>query len=174
VHAALGARRNASAADDAPWLLYVAGDLPPLYQLLRRHPTLGAHVVSAEGALGHVSENVVCSSTQRSQRARVCTASGWDPGGAWTRAMVDAWMLGAVDVLVRFGSTSFINVIRGRIAWRLPEIELAGAWQPEGNWTLHTQYMKVVHSMVDALSRELTAEEEDETAVGGAAARRLT
>ncbi len=88
--------------------------------------------------------------------------------------MVDAWMLGSVDVLVRFGGTSFINVIRGRIAWRLPEIELAGAWQPEGSWTLHTQYMKVVHSMVDALSRELAAEEEEETAVGGAAARRLT
>jgi hypothetical protein len=156
MHAARGAGRNTSAA--APWLLYVAGDLPPLYQLMRSHPTLAAHVVSAEGALGHVSSGVLCRGT-RHGRAKVCSQYEWDPSGAWTRAMVDAWMLGATDVMVRLGGTSFMNVVRGRVAWPLPQIELVGSFQPEGNWTRVGKYMHAMHSLVDLLSSKLAEKE---------------
>jgi hypothetical protein len=184
VHAARGARSSAAAsslAADAPFLLFVAGDVPPLPQLLRRHAVLGAHADSAAGALGHVSAGVVCGSTRHSARAKVCSAAGgWDPGGAWTRAMVDAWMLGSVDVLVRLGGTSFMNVVRARVAWPLPQIELVGELMPLRNWTLLGRHMMVVHSVMDVLQRELLAEEQAEeeeaareaAAAGGAALRR--
>ena len=166
VHAARGMWRqsNATTGDrERAFYIFVAGDLPPLYQLLQVHPTVGVHVDSAEGALGHVSSGEVCSGTANGSHVKVCNEHSWDPGGAWTRAMVDAWMLGSTDLLVRFGGTSFMNVVNARVAWPLPQRELVGDLHPLRNWTLFREYSLVQHSLIDVLSRELA---EDETTSG--------
>ena len=118
---------------------------------------------SAEGALGHVSSGEVCSGTANGSHIKVCNEHSWNPGGAWTRAMVDAWMLGSVDLLLRFGGTSFVNVVHARVSWPLPQRELVGEMQPVRNWTLFGEYSLIQHSLVDLLSREL---EDDKMANG--------
>ena len=167
VHAARGLWRQSNTTSgtstEKAFLIFVAGDLPPLYQLLKIHPTVGVNVDSAEGALGHVSSGEVCSGTANSSHIKVCNEHSWNPGGAWTRAMVDAWMLGSVDLLLRFGGTSFMNVVHARVAWPLPQRELVGEMQPDRNWTLFREYSMVQHSLVDLLSREL---EDDDLASG--------
>ena len=120
------AEAESRSAEPAASLLYVAGDLPALHALVAAHPQLRNRSVFAEGAVGHASSNALCSS------ARACVR-GADPGGSWGRTMVDWYMLGACDALVRTGTSTFVT---GFVATRMlqpqPQRELAGAaWHPK-------------------------------------------
>ena len=99
----------------APWLLFVAGDLPPFFLLANRSAALAGHVATAEGLLGHVSFNRVCSVRPGSPGGgKTCRATGADPGGAWTRTMVDWFVLGGAEALLRVGTSSFPGAVRMR------------------------------------------------------------
>lgn len=98
-------------SDKSPVLIFVAGDLPPFIELVRRHPYLSTLVITSAGHVGHVNSNWLCNQG-------TCT-TGKDPGGAWTRTFSDAWMLGVVDDVLRYGATTFIHgAVLGRTPWK--------------------------------------------------------
>jgi len=111
-----GAARSQS--PDAPFLLYVAGDLPSFYHLIARHPVIGAYATTARGAAGHGSSSGACTDEQLAAGAVSCLSGVADPGGSWTRTMLDIYLLGAVDVLVHYGYTTFFfGAVGIRAVW---------------------------------------------------------
>lgn len=107
--ASLNARApSARAAPHGPasqpkWGLLVLSDSPAFPSLARALPALGGRVVITDGAgqLGH-------SSYSRSCRAGAGCTHGTDPGGAWTRSLVDFYLAGCVDAFARALFTSFL------------------------------------------------------------------
>jgi hypothetical protein len=125
------AEAEARSTEPSALLLYVAGDLPALHALIAAHPQLRNVSLFAEGAVGHASSNSLCSGGGAG--ARTCV-SGADPSGAWSRTMVDMYMLGACDALVRLGISTFVTgFVNARLAGRTqPQRELAGdPWEPK-------------------------------------------
>jgi hypothetical protein len=107
------------ASTSPPWLLYVAGDLPPLFLLANASAALSGHVLTAEGELGHVSSSALCRVAPGTS-VRACAPAGEDPGGAWTRAMLDVYMLGACSSLLRLGGSSFPGAALMRVFTAAP------------------------------------------------------
>ena len=93
-----GARRLAAAADASSpaWGLLVLSDSPALPSLASALPALRGLVVTSEGAgrIGHSAFTKSCSASAGCEY-------GADPGGAWTRSVVDFYLAGCVDGLVR-------------------------------------------------------------------------
>ena len=85
------------------WGLLVLSDAPAIPSLAAQLPALHGRVVGTEGAgqLGHSSFLRSCSA------ARGC-ARGRDPGGAWTRSLVDFYLAGVADGFVKGLFTSFL------------------------------------------------------------------
>jgi hypothetical protein len=85
------------------WGLLVLSDSPAFPSLARALPALSGRVVTTAGAgqLGH-------SSFSRSCRAGAGCTHGPDPGGAWTRSLVDFYLAGCVDAFARALFTSFL------------------------------------------------------------------
>lgn len=102
---------SAQAHDPNIWLLYIAGDLPPLVQLANVSTSLASHVVTASGDVGHVSSAVVCHGAGERQ---TCSESRADPGGAWTKALVDFFMLSVCDRVIHVGTSSFVTAALAR------------------------------------------------------------
>lgn len=100
------------ARQNAHWLVYVAGDLLVLSELCSRQPGLSAHVVSAPGRHGHVSEHRLC---------QTCVTTA-NPDGAWDRTFVDMWILGAVDEVVRMGHSTFFGAVELRLRTSVPTV----------------------------------------------------
>jgi hypothetical protein len=138
----------------APWLLYVAGDLPPLFLLANSSASLAGHVDTAEGKLGHVSFAQVCSIDPVTGE-HVCQEHGADPGGAWTRTMVDWWMLGACEGIMRMGISSFPGAIFARVFWPVKQREFAYAIHP---LAVERDFHDGFNLGVDELTAELEAE----------------
>jgi hypothetical protein len=125
------AASRSPAGPQAPWLVFVAGDFPPLYELLVGDERLVGHAMTAEGAAGHGSFHSVCDVVTRK-----CIEAPRDPGGAWTRTMLDLYLLGALDAVVHHGMTTFFTGAIGlRAAWMrgkdMPESE---SEMPEQEW----------------------------------------
>jgi len=89
--------QSASSGPAAGWLLYVAGDLPPLFLLANASVALKSHVLTAEGRLGHVSFNQLCH-VEPGTAEKSCTRAALDPEGAWTRTMLDLFLLGTFNI----------------------------------------------------------------------------
>jgi len=85
------------------WGLLVLSDAPALPSLATHLPSLAGRVVSTAGAgqLGHSSFDRSCSS-------KAGCSLGADPGGAWTRSLVDFYLAGAADGFVKGLFTSFL------------------------------------------------------------------
>ena len=120
----------------APWVVYVAGDMPPLVMLAAASPSLNGlsgHVLSATGAFGHVSFSAVCrvpaASLAHAAPVRVCHAQGVDPGGAWTRSFTDLHMMGSAASVLLAGGSSFLGAASARVFWE----------QPVERWSFHVQ-----------------------------------
>ena len=97
-----------SAAAPAPskkWGLLILSDSPAFPSLATRVPALRGRAVNTAGAgagqLGH-------SSFARSCSTRKGCAKGKDPGGAWTRSLVDFYLAGLADGFVKGLFTSFL------------------------------------------------------------------
>jgi len=92
-----------AAAEERKWGLLVLSDAPAVPSLAANLPALHGRVVSTAGAgqLGHSSFDRSCSA------ARGCSL-GLDPGGAWTRSLVDFYLAGAADGFVKGVFTSFL------------------------------------------------------------------
>lgn len=109
-----GASAPASAAGGASsaamprWGLLVLSDSPALPSLAAHLPALqglgegGVVTTHGLGRIGHSSFTKSCSGT-----AGRCDY-GKDPGGAWTRSMVDFYLAGVVDAFAKALFTSFI------------------------------------------------------------------
>ena len=99
---ALAAAAPPRGGERRPWGLLVLSDSPALPSLAANLPALRGRVVSTAGAgqLGH-------SSFARSCSSRGCSR-GKDPGGAWTRSLVDFYLAGAADGFVKGLFTSFL------------------------------------------------------------------
>jgi len=91
------------AADVPRWGLLVLSDAPAFPSLAMHVPSLQGRVVNTAGSgqLGHSSFDRSCSSS------RGCSL-GPDPGGAWTRSLVDFYLAGAADGFVKGLFTSFL------------------------------------------------------------------
>lgn len=161
--AAYAAASRAPGGAAAPWLLFAAGDLPPFFLLANRSEALAGHVATSEGLLGHVSFSRVCvvrPGAEAGQKA--CRATGVDPGGAWTRTMVDWFMLGACDVLLRLGGSSFPGAVGSRRGGGHP------FWAQEGlSWAFEVvpksesrAFNSLLHAIADEIGHQLEAEEE--------------
>ena len=85
------------------WGLLVLSDAPAIPSLAESLPSLAGRIVStaASGQLGH-------SSFDRSCSTRSGCSLGADPGGAWTRSLVDFYLAGAADGFVKGLFTSFL------------------------------------------------------------------
>ena len=120
--AALKAIHNSS--NTAHWLLYVAGDLPAFVLLANSSRALAGHVMTAAGAFGHISFSKVCR-INAGESVKTCLPAGIDPGGAWTRSMVDWFVLGSIGVRrVRMGKSSFPSAAALRATWPVPDTYL--------------------------------------------------
>lgn len=126
------AMARAEGGDD--WLVYVAGDVPHFVALAGA--TLSSHADSAPGALGHVSSNTWCSDG-------ACAFAPRNPGGAWTRTMIDWFMLGAYNVrMLRAGRSSFPTAINARRLWPAEVTE----------WPLRFANASLVFANLDVIS----------------------
>lgn len=96
-------RPVSSATSSQRWGILVLSDAPAFPSLVSHLPSLAGRVVSTSGAgqLGHSSFDRSCS-TQSG-----CSL-GADPGGAWTRSLVDFYLAGAADGFVKGLFTSFL------------------------------------------------------------------
>lgn len=85
------------------WGLLVLSDSPAFPSLAGALPALRGRVVTTDGIgqLGHSSYARSCSA------GAGCTL-GADPGGAWTRSLVDFYLAGCVDAFARALFTSFL------------------------------------------------------------------
>lgn len=94
---------TAHAGSSPSWGLLVLSDSPAFPSLAAHLPALRGRVVSTAGAgqLGH-------SSFSRSCSTRTGCSKGRDPGGAWTRSLVDFYLAGAADGFVKGLFTSFL------------------------------------------------------------------
>lgn len=138
------AAANVSAVPAAA-LLYLAGDLPALHTLVAADPALAAHVVTAgldAGTIGHVS-----AAWHRCSGARCSWAEG--PGGAWSRTLVDLYMLGATDAVVRTGTSTFVDgAALKRVVRPLAVAVMEGTmWPP---W-LQSEFRGLLYSLSHAL-----------------------
>ena len=106
--------------------IYVAGDLPPFCALANRTRALARTVHVSAGELGHVAYHRVCRGRSRSRHLDCKNSPEGDPGGAWLRALVDMYMLGAVDTLVRVGAPSSftLGAVRARRVWAQRDLPL--------------------------------------------------
>ncbi|EOD05399.1 hypothetical protein EMIHUDRAFT_448641 [Emiliania huxleyi CCMP1516] len=95
--------RSGQGPGAASWGLLVLSDAPAVPALAARLPALAGRVVDTAGAgqLGHSSFGRSCSSDRGCSR-------GPDPGGAWTRSLVDFYLAGAADGFVKGLFTSFL------------------------------------------------------------------
>ena len=176
-HARAASDAATSSNHTAVTLMYVAGDMPPLWLLLERHPLLGPITLSSPtGRIGHVSAAVTCAAAKpgaadpppgppnatnatTAHPFHACTSAADDPGGAWTRTMVDLWMLGACDAVVRWGGSSFVGAFRARLTWPQPDLELRVQMLPLNNHTAGRIYGAAFNRAVATLEEELSAEQ---------------
>ena len=99
--ASASAAGGASAAATPRWGLLVLSDSPALPSLAAHLPALqgleagGVVTTHGLGRIGHSSFTKSCSGT-----AGRCDY-GKDPGGAWTRSMVDFYLAGVVDAFAK-------------------------------------------------------------------------
>merc|ERR1719162_2325457 len=95
----IGARQGGRARGKVSrgWGLLVMGDSPGFISLARRLPQLQGRVVDTAdgGNLGHTAFATSCTSGSGS-----CIAPTVDPGGAWTRSMLDLYLAGVTDGFV--------------------------------------------------------------------------
>jgi hypothetical protein len=151
---------SSSSLASPPWLIYVAGDLPPLFLLANASAALAGHVLTAEGALGHASSSTLCR-VAAGTTVRACAPAGEDPGGAWTRAMLDVYMLGACDILLRLGSSSFPGAALVRV---FPTAAAAGARAaPPPDWSYDARpsligFQDALSALADDATRALEEE----------------
>ena len=150
--AATWAESASPAGPGAPFLVFVAGDLPPLFVLANLSSTLSGHIDTAEGAFGHVSFAKLC---RGNGAARECSSAQADPMGAWTRAFVDLYMIGSCDRLLRLGGSSYIEVALARRPHSRGPDEMIWSYTTEPR-TAQRAVALARHLAVDALVRALS------------------
>ena len=147
---------SASSGPDANWLLYVAGDLPPLFLLANFSVALKGHVSTAEGRLGHVSSNTVCH-VEPGAAAKSCSHVSDDPGGAWTRTMIDWFLLGTINIsTLHQGSSTFPGAVNLRRTW--PGNVAAQGWDVHVTGPGESQVRVKLNTVVDQILHQLEAE----------------
>ena len=167
--AAYAAASRAPGGADSAWRIFAAGDLPPFFLLANRSEALAGHVGTSEGMLGHVSFSRVCRVRPGAEGGQKdCHSVGADPGGAWSRAWVDWYVLGACDVLLRLGHSTFPDAAGSRRGgghplW--PQAQLAWGYSVEPS-SQERAFRWRLNVLVDEIVNQLEAE--------GPGARRLT
>jgi hypothetical protein len=150
----------AAAADyshqGAPPAVYVAGDLPALHALVAHDSALRGSAFAAQtGSVGHVSSSTRCSSAAAAASGRCLR--GRDPGGAWTRTMVDAYMISVCDVVVSHGQSVFVSgFVEYRVPGRLPRLAVTAVHR-EVNGGNMLFFPPLLHAQSDAISARLVA-----------------
>ena len=104
------------------WGLLVIGDTPGFVSLVSALPQLRGRVVATSdaGASGHTSFSKTCTpgaakAAQSSDSHRgACARRTADPGGAWTRSMVDFYLAGLADGFATMLFSSFQASIGSR------------------------------------------------------------
>lgn len=115
---------QSSNPEGSPWRMFLAGDIAVLAPLLNETSALRDRVVTTPGAVGHTGKGRMCRYNQLSRR-RECRF-GADPGGAWTKSMMDMYLLGLCDTIFALGcrGSTFITVSNNRVP-RDPHIKIA-------------------------------------------------
>ena len=110
----------------AAWLVYVAGDFPLVIAAAAASAAMEGHVLTAgaAGALGHVSSG---HAARREEGGR--EEERRDPDGAWTRAVVDLFMLSLADGWLLAGSSSTFP--------GAANLRTLGSWPPERDLRFH-------------------------------------
>lgn len=97
---------------EQPWLVYVASDSPLFVALAHASPSLQGRVLTAgreAGSIGNVFSGFLCSEAELARGEGEDGAAGCrqrvqaDPSGAWTRSIIDLWLISQADVLFRVG-----------------------------------------------------------------------
>ena len=112
-----GASAGVSGGGEKGWGLLVMGDSPGFISLARRLPQLQGRTIDTadSGNLGHTAFGTSCSSASgRSGRPGSCVAPTSDPGGAWTRSMLDLYLAGVTDGFVSALFSSFVGAVTAR------------------------------------------------------------
>ena len=124
--AALSCAVAAAGSGAARPFVFVAGDLPPFSALANRTLSLRGAVHISAGELGHVAYHTVCRGGSAARHADCAASPEGDPGGAWLRALVDMYMLGAVETLLRVGAPSSftLGAVRARRVWGQRDLPL--------------------------------------------------
>ena len=107
------AKETPAAAASRDWGLLVMGDAPGFMSLVARHPSLAGRVVHTNdaGVTGHTSFSASCAEKGHTS----CTTEGTvDPGGGWTRSMIDLYLGGLADGFVSVLFSSFVGAVTGR------------------------------------------------------------
>jgi len=148
----------AAAADhssqSSPPAVYVAGDLPALHALVAHDSALHGSAFAAQaGSVGHVSSTMQCSTAAG---ATGCLR-GRDPGGAWTRTMVDAYMISVCDVVISHGQSVFVS---GFVAYRVPRplrrLQVTASHRMVNGGTI-LYIPPLLHAQSDAISARLVS-----------------
>ncbi|KAL1526636.1 hypothetical protein AB1Y20_015340 [Prymnesium parvum] len=102
---------KSNASDD--WALFVLGDAPGFSSLVAALPGLESRVIHTNraGVTGHTSFAATCAHGTRT----TCLPRGTvDPGGSWTRSIIDFYLGGLVDGFVSVLFSSFVGAMLSR------------------------------------------------------------
>ena len=95
------------------WALFVLGDAPGFASLVESLPGLEARVTHTNGVgvTGHTSFAGTCAHGSKTSCVKRGTV---DPGGSWTRSMIDFYLGGLTDGFVSVLFSSFVGAMLGR------------------------------------------------------------
>lgn len=101
------------AASSPRWGLFVMSDAPAVMQFVNASAQLARRAVQTHGALAHNTYGRACGGTDRSGRWLRCER-GEDPGGGWTRIVLDLALASLTDGLVGVPKSTFQDAVHMR------------------------------------------------------------
>eukprot|EP00854_Cymbomonas_tetramitiformis_P018606 gene18606-22217_t len=86
------------------WTVFIAGDMAGFPALLDMAPGFTGHVVTSAGRVGHTTHASQCHLNKATGKKDCITGS--DPGGAWSKSLVDYYVLGLCKHIFHLGTPS--------------------------------------------------------------------
>eukprot|EP00854_Cymbomonas_tetramitiformis_P001953 gene1953-2636_t len=85
------------------WSVFIAGDIEAFARLLDATPSFSNRVITSPGEVGHTTHSAKCR-INATTGLKDCVY-GSDPGGAWSKSLIDFYMLGLCRGIVHIGIT---------------------------------------------------------------------